>query len=506
MKDKTKYNLWTEFLEKNKIYFKIKTWYEILDEVKQFMDLNERRPSQSSKETREKYLGSWITKQLGEYNKKENGINDKKKYNTWTQFTEDYGKYFKDFDEIWYKKFEEVKKFIDTNHKTPIKESTNTTEKSLGRWFSRQKKNYKKKMDSMNDLLKYNLWTEFLKNYELYLDTNRYNWYKIFEELKLFIHINNKKPSQSGICDELKLYRWLCYQKMIYKKKSEGMKDKIRYNLWTKFTEEYLNVDKQSIVKDTQTEETEETEETKSTTTKEEETNIINKPKKSMKLKIKPSTKKEESKENKRERAKSEISLLHKDYKHLKSENLHNKFKENPKLWDTYHEISEENEKSFPEDEIPRNRIIQELNKIKTKRTKIVVDMGCGKGQISQYYKEDKRFQFHNYDHISSNDTIVSCDISNIPLEDDSVEICILSLAMWGSNCREYIQEANRILESGGKLYIIEPTRRWSEKDAQDNIIEGKEACKLKTLLEENNFQIVIKNIEKFCLFECIKI
>ena len=32
---------------------------------------------------------------------------------------------------------------------------------------------------------------------------------------------------------------------------------------------------------------------------------------------------------------------------------------------------------SFPEEDIPCNRIIQELDKIKTKRTKKLVDMIC---------------------------------------------------------------------------------------------------------------------------------
>ena len=150
---------------------------------------------------------------------------------------------------------------------------------------------------------------------------------------------------------------------------------------------------------------------------------------------------------------------------------------------------------------------IEELKQIKTKRTKKVVDMGCGKGFISKYFKDDKRFEFTNLDHISSDDTIISCDISNTEFEDDEVEICILSLAMWGSNCREYITEAYRILESGGRLYIIEPTKRWSETEEGEfgKVIQGTEGCKLKCSLEENHFSIIKEEIEKFCLFICVK-
>jgi superfamily II DNA or RNA helicase len=228
--------------------------------------------------------------------------------------------------------------------------------------------------------------------------------------------------------------------------------------------------------------------------------------KKSMKL-TKTNKQKVETTEQKQTRVKSEMSQLHQRYKTLKSENLKKEFNDNPELWHKYHAISEENEKSFPNQDIPRNRVIQELDELKVRKDKVkrIVDMGCGKAQISQYFNNDKRFEFINYDHISSNDTIISCDISKIPLEDNDVDICILSLAMWGSNCEEYIQEASRILESNGLLYIIEPTKRWSDKDENGNIIEGKEGSKLTNLLEKNGFQIKKQYIEKFCLFVCIK-
>ena len=206
---------------------------------------------------------------------------------------------------------------------------------------------------------------------------------------------------------------------------------------------------------------------------------------------------------SKKERVKTEISILHQRYKTLSSNNLHNEFKNDEKLWINYHKIAEENEKTFPENEIPRNKIIQELEKIKTKRTKKIVDMGCGKAFISKHFENDIRFEFINYDHISINDKIISCDISKLPLEDDSIEICILCLSMWGSNCKEYLKEAQRVLETNGKLYIIEPTKRWSNKDENGIIIE--EVKKLREIIEENRFQIIKEEIKKFVLFECIK-
>ena len=62
-----------------------------------------------------------------------------------------------------------------------------------------------------------------------------------------------------------------------------------------------------------------------------------------------------------------------------------------------------------------------------------------------------------------------------------------MSFALWGSNCEEYITEAHRVLESGGKLYIIDSTKRWSDANADIGIIEdGMEGYKLKNILVEN--------------------
>ncbi len=83
---------------------------------------------------------------------------------------------------------------------------------------------------------------------------------------------------------------------------------------------------------------------------------------------------------------------------------------------------------------------------------------------------------------------------------------------MWGSNCHDYVREAYRILESGGKMYIMEATKRWtseateSESSTSECLTEGgAPADKLKVLLENSGFQIAKSSIEKFCLFVCTK-
>jgi ubiquinone/menaquinone biosynthesis C-methylase UbiE len=211
-----------------------------------------------------------------------------------------------------------------------------------------------------------------------------------------------------------------------------------------------------------------------------------------------------ETHEQMTQRIQSELSQLHQKYKTMNSVNLHNEFAADPEQWTKYHEINEENEKSFLEEDIPRNQIIRILNTYKTKRTKTIVDLGCGKAQIYEHFKDDKRFNIISYDHVSCATHVTKCDIQSTPLEDDSVEICILSLAMWGSNCKTYIKEAHRILESGGMLYIIEPTKRWTDFDEQGNV-QSTESNKLRDLLQENGFNIISTNINKFSLISAMK-
>lgn len=94
--------------------------------------------------------------------------------------------------------------------------------------------------------------------------------------------------------------------------------------------------------------------------------------------------------------------------------------------------------------------------------------------------------------------------MSNLPLGDASAEIVILSLALWGTreNCEQYIQEAHRVLESGGRFYIIDTTKRWSpEPLTTENAGEL-----LREMLTLRGFGILSEDVGvPFCLFMCNK-
>ena len=492
MKFSERCNIWAQFLEEYKQYFETdkEKWIITLQELKQFINKNNITPRQSGDdriEKTEKILGGWLSHQKINYNTKTHGMKDIEIYNYWTNFIEEYKQYFISQDTHWEEMLSKLKTFIDINKKKPSTISKEPNEKQIGQWLSSNQNEYIKCKQKMKEQSpRRMIWTQFLEEYKQYFKSDKEKWNEKMQELKMFININKKRPSKMSI--ECVIGRWCNNQYSNYKKKSDIMKDPEIYSHWTQFLEEYKQYFDNTLDDNSVEEET-------------------TKPKKSMKLK-EPSAKKE-TPEQRKQRTESELSVLHQRYKTLTSQNLQKEFQETPELWHRYHTISEENEKSFPEEGIPRNRIIQELTEIKTKRTRSVVDMGCGKAQIAEHFANDNRFTFINYDHVSSKENVLVQDISKIPLEDHSVEICILCLAMWGSNCHDYVSEAYRILESGGKLYIMEATKRWTSEATESLATEsevGHPAKRLKTLLEETGFQITKQSVEKFCMFVCSKI
>jgi hypothetical protein len=471
--------IWTDFLEEYENVFVSldDKWDTNFEKLKEFIINNNRTPSSKPKNSDEKILGTWLGTQNHNYKNSSKGMKEcGSRRRIWTDFLEEHKKLFVSLDDKWDSNLQILKEFIIKNDRTPSNGSKNSVEKNIGKWLGTQTQNYKNKKNSLKDVEKYDMWTKFLEEFKEHHLSSDDKWNANFGKLKEFVIKNNRPPSShSDNNTEKVIGYWFGTQQQGYKKNI--MNDE-RFHIWSDFIKEHLTKGVKSV----------KSMDLKNTTKKTEE--IV-----------------KETTEQKKQRTKSQMEILHQRYKTLSSSNLNKEFSDNSNLWNEYHEMSEQNEESFPREGIPRNIIIEELEKQKTKRTKTVVDMGCGRAQISKHFtdKNDTRFQFINYDHVSSNKTVISCDISSTPLENDSVEIVILSLAMWGSNCKTYIAEAHRILESNGLLYIIEATKRWSEKDENHNFIQGEEGGKLKKVLIDNHFQVSESKIEKFSLFVCNK-
>lgn len=104
----------------------------------------------------------------------------------------------------------------------------------------------------------------------------------------------------------------------------------------------------------------------------------------------------------------------------------------------------------------------KEMIKFYKKRDGLIIgDFGCGEAFL---HKElSSKHTIHSFDHVAMEKFVTECDFSKTPLDDESLDVAIYSLAMMGSNINEYLHEAHRVLRLDGKINIIEATSRFKD-------------------------------------------
>ena len=161
-----------------------------------------------------------------------------------------------------------------------------------------------------------------------------------------------------------------------------------------------------------------------------------------------------------RKRISSEYQELTKKMVIQKSETTFNMFKKEPKLWNQYHDARDFSFKGYDRLEVPVNKIIKYLETKKNHRLKIL-DLGCGRNYIKEYFKDNKKFTITGYDYISCNGSKVA-DISNLEdEEDETIDVCIYSQSLMGNNWKGYLDEGKRKLRYNGEMIISESSERY---------------------------------------------
>ena len=233
---------WEKFIENYAKYFisNEELWEKILKEVKKYIDKHNKRPSCHDKNQEIKKLGQWIFNQQTNYKKKSFIMSNKEIRNKWEKFIEDYAKYFISNEELWEKRLNDIKKYIDKHNKRPPQHDKNQKIKKLGQWLSDQQKNYKKKSKIMSNKKIRKKWEKFIDEYAKYFLSNEEFWEKTLNDVKKYIDKHNKRPSQYDKNKEIKkLGKWIYMQQNNYKKKSKIMSNKEIRNKWEKFIEDY---------------------------------------------------------------------------------------------------------------------------------------------------------------------------------------------------------------------------------------------------------------------------
>lgn len=75
----------------------------------------------------------------------------------------------------------------------------------------------------------------------------------------------------------------------------------------------------------------------------------------------------------------------------------------------------------------------------------VIADLGCGEAKLAKSVPQT----VHSFDLVAVNEYITACDMSKVQLENESVDVAIFCLSLMGSNIKEYLFEANRILKIG---------------------------------------------------------
>jgi len=218
-------------------------WIYRLEQVKKYMDKENKRPYEKSTNDNEKQLGKWIGQQHLNYTKKVKRMKDNNICMLWDEFISDinYKKYFIKPDVMWMSNLENVKKYMHENNCKPSYfKCKNKEYKELGKWLDRQIHNYntKKEIVYNNENIK-KIWEEFInnENYKTYFMTQEEKWVEKLENCKKFIKHHNKRPDLKSIIEEEQtLARWIKTQIINYKNKCEILgKTETLQKMWETF-------------------------------------------------------------------------------------------------------------------------------------------------------------------------------------------------------------------------------------------------------------------------------
>lgn len=128
---------------------------------------------------------------------------------------------------------------------------------------------------------------------------------------------------------------------------------------------------------------------------------------------------------------------------------------QDPKLFDVYHQGFREMANKWP-----TNPLDTFIDYIKSHPKAVVADFGCGDARLAESVSN----KVHSFDLVSRKPAVTACNIADVPLEENSIDIAVYCLALMGTNVREYVREGYRVLRPGGVLKVAEVKSRFESE------------------------------------------
>ncbi|PBJ80367.1 putative methyltransferase [Trypanosoma cruzi] len=102
----------------------------------------------------------------------------------------------------------------------------------------------------------------------------------------------------------------------------------------------------------------------------------------------------------------------------------------------------------------------------------VIADMGCGDAQIAQAMRP-KGYTVHSFDFCAVNDYVTVANTTSVPLDNNTVDICIFSLSLMSTDYVECLYEAFRVLKPKRLLKIIEVRSRVPHPKRFSELVES---------------------------------
>ncbi|KAL2644023.1 hypothetical protein R1flu_011610 [Riccia fluitans] len=127
-------------------------------------------------------------------------------------------------------------------------------------------------------------------------------------------------------------------------------------------------------------------------------------------------------------------------------------FRQDPGAFDLYHTGYQEQMSRWPV--LPVTVVTKWL--MAHSPNLVVADFGCGDARLAKSVKN----KVFSMDLVSSDPSVIACNIAKTPLETSSVDVAVFCLSLMGTDYSTFLEEAHRVLRSRGWLLIAEVKSR----------------------------------------------
>ncbi|KAH8327133.1 hypothetical protein KR074_003594 [Drosophila pseudoananassae] len=130
-------------------------------------------------------------------------------------------------------------------------------------------------------------------------------------------------------------------------------------------------------------------------------------------------------------------------------------FRQDASAFEAYHAGYRQQVEKWPTN--PLTRIIKTLKRLP--KTAIIGDFGCGEGKLAQSLPN----KVYSMDLVAARSDIIACNITETPLQAQSLDVAVYCLSLMGTDLNEFFLEANRVLKLHGSVYIAEIQSRFED-------------------------------------------